>query len=102
MGDLEGITINPLNTDRLYIVDENTHKILEFSIKEEEVVVTWDLSSDGSLNDQEFEALTYLPNTHGNNYFIAGSQTDGNIYKFHLEMLDSSKAKTQDLCQFTE
>ena len=54
-----------------------------------------DLSSDGSLNDQEFEALTYLPNTHGNNYFIVGSQTDGNIYKFHLEMLDSQKVKTQ-------
>jgi uncharacterized protein YjiK len=90
-GDLEGVTNNPANSSNLYILDEKAGSVLEFSLEKEEVVRTWDLSNGGAYDDQEFEAITFLPESFGENRVLVGSQKNGKLYVYHFDMIGEEK-----------
>lgn len=100
-GDLEGITLADQDSDNVYVIDELTDKIKEFSLSQGAFTgKVWDVT--GSLPTPVagygIEALTFVPNekhsfanSNSGGVFYAGLQANGTYYVFDLTLSASGQ-----------
>ncbi len=104
-GDLEGVTVTGSDDSVAYIGVENPQQIKEVRLSDGSTLKTWDLNGMvvDSVAGYGMEALTfvpndYLPTSYGNSasggMFYAGSQYDGRIYVYDVNLSVSGSTPT--------
>lgn len=101
-GDLEGITVDPTDPDRIYIGREHPDAIIVYNIKTSALEAVYDLTPWMKSEDNKgLEGLTYH-----NGVFYAGLEATGEVFAFklydgsahHVETLQTGLESVSGLC----
>jgi hypothetical protein len=94
-GDLEGVTVVDPDTDYIYVLDESSSKIREYSLTNKAYTgLSWYLSElDGNANLGP-EALTWIPAgvIGSDGLFAVGLQANGAVYFYDVDFSTSGTA----------